>query len=940
MSSAAKLRFAGRATAVAASAALVITSFGPTAFAFTSPGSPTGAETAGAASIGLVDTDKSAEGTQGATIVTPGGTGQAMGDVHFVIPATWEAGDSYTFTLTPETVAGGAASAAGRVSFNSTPAVTFDAQAYAGDTHIADYSPTYSATGTAKTSSEAAGSVEAGKLTKYAPNGTSATTALTPDFSVTLSSSGGANFNDVVTIRFNNTSDPLSNTAKFVGTLRGKVDVGTAVSGDIQLTAAAVDGPGVGAGANVPVFMGDGATAPKNVTVPATVSQASLEVANGSVVADGTDQYVGPLTVTAAEGQTLTGGVATTLAGASFNTAVPVTATSYDAAGKVVETLTLKVGTGLAAQSLTATLTKAASKVVFTGAAVQAPSTTQKLTYTLSAAGGLSVPTGPLGPAAVHQLDIEAPEAVTVTQATASAIPTRLGGQDRYQTAVKIAEWELGTDENGPRGESDNVVIASGEGFADALSAGYLAVTKNAQLILTRQGQLPQTDVEFLKTYGAKNIFIVGGYGSVSKAVEDQLKSMQSYDVQSTVTSTSEVKTYGLTFDRPTNGFSLSTSQLTGILDSADADQGPITVTLTRQLGGNVASAADVALTGAGAADWTVAAVNVPAGQAGTVTLENSDGKQVTLNVPAASTGGTATSTFNTTSFNAVQTTQTTATPGVAGDASTAQGDARKVVPLQANLTVTRLAGADRFETNKKVNMYAAATATNPVGTTVPEYGKPARKTAILANGMAPWDALAAGPLVGNQADDARFPIPVILTRGEDTMTQFAADQIGQLDIKHLLFVGGKGVLPDALASESTGRGVSVNRLGGDTRWATAKAISDFAMKDATVSATNAAPGFGFSDYVFAPFLANGGSLDGNMSSAVARNAWADALAVGPTAARTHRIVALTDSESLPQDTKDLLSTNAAALNPVIALGLGGAVSTTVVNQANAAVAD
>lgn len=921
MNSAAKLR--KRSVATLAASALIIGGIAPAAFAFTAPPSaPNSSDDAGAASIGLVDSDPSEAGTQGAQIVTPGGSGQDMGEVRFVIPATFEQGDSYTFKI-------GASSPSAltdRTSFSSTPAVAFDPQAYDSTTHVADYSSTYSAAGTEKTSSEAAGSTEGGKLTKYVPDNTTKMAANAPQFDVALSSSGGNNYNDQVTITFRNNSDPGSNTAKFIGSLRGKIDVGTTVTGDIPLSVSSADGAGGGSG-NDPAFFGD-STANRNVTYPATVSGASLEVASGNVVADGTDQYVGPITVQAANGSNLGGTVRTELSPstATFVTPGSVTATAYDSTGKVVATPTVTVG----ANSLEVTgLANTVTKVVFSGMAVTAPNGATRLTYTLTSAGNAIIPTGNLGGVSAnrHQLDIKAPKAVTVTQGTATENPTRLGGQDRYQTAVKLAEWDLGTDVLGPKGESDNVVIASGEGFADALSSGYLAATKNAKLILTRQGSLPQTDIEFLKTYGAKNIYIVGGYGSVSKAVEDQLKGMQSYDVQAEGQTVATQRTVHDGTISAGNGATLSAPiTYTG---EATAPT-PVINTAYTDVAGDSTTPYELSGITSGTAGYTVTSVNTTAG---TATLTTPWGDTATVTVPT-SNATVATVARSLTVADATR--QITTTVNQPGDVDAAQGTARKVVPLQANLTVTRLAGADRFETNKKVNMYAAETATNPVGITVPEYGKASRKTGILANGMAPWDALAAGPLVGNA--DGQNPIPVILTRGGDTMTQYAADQIGQMDIKHLLFVGGKGVLSDALISEGNTRGITVNRLGGNTRWETARAVSEFALKAGVVSATNTAPGFGFGNTVSSPFLANGGSMDGNTGSKVAQGAWADALAAGPVAANNRMIIALTDSEKLPEETKAMLTKARAQLKTVLAIGLGGVVSTNVVNAANDAV--
>lgn len=943
MSSAAKLRKYGRGTATVAAAALVMTSFGPTAFAWQS--STAGAsDTAGNASIGLVDTDQAKEGTQGATAVSPAGSGQAVGDVRFVLPSTWAVGDTVSFTLAADGVGstpadgvpdGNPSAISDAVVFSSTPAISIDPQAYASDTHVADYSQTYVAPGAAKTSSEKDGATEGGKLTKYVANGTTTGPALAPDFEVLpLDSSGGTgNGLNRVTIRFKNNSAGNNATAKYIGTLRGiKVDVGSNVAGQIALTASAT-------GTNPPAFTGDAGATSRATTYVAAVFAASLNVTNGTVVADGSQQNVGPFTVAAASGKTLgASAVSVGINGATFVNK-KVTATAYNAANAVVSTGDATVGANSLSYTPSGGNAANTTKVVFTDAMVNAPTTATAISYSLLAAGSIATPGATMVVGANgHQLDIKTTAGITQTDSTATSLPDRIGGQDRYQTAVKIAERALGTDAKGPKGESDNVVIASGEGFADALSAGYLAATKNAQLILTRAGSLPQTDVEFLKTYGAKNVFIVGGTGSVGKAVEDQLRGMQSYDVQSATTSTSTSTTYSAKFGTVTGaGTGLTATTVSGL--TTQPATGDVIVTVSD--GGTSGDAATVNVTGAGGAGWaasTTSTVNTNDNgfTAGVVTLTR-EGKTVKFNIPSVATAaGSSVTTIPQTS-----TTDVTATPGAGSTSGAdAQGADRKIVPLQANLTVTRLAGGDRFETNRRVNEYAGATSVNPIGQTIPEYGKPYAKTGLVVNGMAPWDALAAGPLVSKTGSMVtKFPLPVILTSGS-TLNANARTQMQTLDVQRAVFIGGSGVLPDSLMGEADKLGAYSSRLAGADRWGTAKAVAEFALNSDVPSTTNRFPGLNFKASATNPILANGGSMNGDMASAVARGAWADALAAGPMAAKASRLIALTDSRSLPGTTKDMLSANKAAfLVPVLAVGLGDVISTETIAAANAAIA-
>ncbi|KZL90206.1 cell wall-binding repeat-containing protein [Clostridium magnum] len=100
----------------------------------------------------------------------------------------------------------------------------------------------------------------------------------------------------------------------------------------------------------------------------------------------------------------------------------------------------------------------------------------------------------------------------------------RLWGSDRYETATKVAQ-------TGWTSTSDYAVIASGEGYADALCAAPLAKANNAPILLTQNGDLNANALSELKRLNVKHAFIVGGTGVVSQNVEDKIKA-QVGDVQ------------------------------------------------------------------------------------------------------------------------------------------------------------------------------------------------------------------------------------------------------------------------------------------------------------------------------------------------------------------------------------------------------------------------
>ncbi|WP_186431527.1 cell wall-binding repeat-containing protein [Clostridium sp. BSD9I1] len=87
----------------------------------------------------------------------------------------------------------------------------------------------------------------------------------------------------------------------------------------------------------------------------------------------------------------------------------------------------------------------------------------------------------------------------------------RIGGQDRYATSTKIAE-KLGT--------VNEAMLASGEGYADALSAAPVAAVKGIPVLLTKAGELPKATSDYIKAQGIKKTFVVGGAASISDKVK------------------------------------------------------------------------------------------------------------------------------------------------------------------------------------------------------------------------------------------------------------------------------------------------------------------------------------------------------------------------------------------------------------------------------------
>ncbi|MDA8441820.1 MAG: cell wall-binding repeat-containing protein [Peptococcaceae bacterium] len=96
--------------------------------------------------------------------------------------------------------------------------------------------------------------------------------------------------------------------------------------------------------------------------------------------------------------------------------------------------------------------------------------------------------------------------------------PERMGGSDRYATAVKIAASYFADGAN-------TVVLTRGDIAADALTAGPLARHYHGPLLLTPKDNLPAQVLTELKNLRTQTVYIVGGVGAVSERVAAEITS-------------------------------------------------------------------------------------------------------------------------------------------------------------------------------------------------------------------------------------------------------------------------------------------------------------------------------------------------------------------------------------------------------------------------------
>lgn len=100
----------------------------------------------------------------------------------------------------------------------------------------------------------------------------------------------------------------------------------------------------------------------------------------------------------------------------------------------------------------------------------------------------------------------------------------RIFGQDRFETAAEVA--------NDGWGYSDEIILATGRSFPDALAAAPLAIDRDAPILLTEKDSIPSSVLEAIDELEVEKVTIIGGTKAVSKTVEDYLSYNLDLDVE------------------------------------------------------------------------------------------------------------------------------------------------------------------------------------------------------------------------------------------------------------------------------------------------------------------------------------------------------------------------------------------------------------------------
>ena len=346
---------------------------------------------------------------------------------------------------------------------------------------------------------------------------------------------------------------------------------------------------------------------------------------------------------------------------------------------------------------------------------------------------------------ATFDSDVNKPT-LAVPFSLAVAVPQRVGGADRFETAAKIAS-NLSC--------GDYAVIASGTSDSDALSANYLAGrlarwTGNDVPVLLTGASVPEFTRTALRNLGVKNVYIVGGTAAVSKAVADEIDALNAFECGGSIP---------------------SSEQTLGVVRIAGATR--------YETNRAVVGAGSAFNTGSMALDpflqtkWLQPAKKTAILATGTNFADALAAGPVTYRegFPLVLTDGTAAS-LTASAKAALVENDITQVLVLGGTAAIKAEVATELTGM--GIQVLRIEGADRYATATKLADFARLTSPSPLqvdGGLGWSYS-----TVLLASGTTFADALAAGPWGGDRA------WPIVLTTqavlAGNTQTWLAANRV------------------------------------------------------------------------------------------------------------------------------------------------------------------
>lgn len=161
---------------------------------------------------------------------------------------------------------------------------------------------------------------------------------------------------------------------------------------------------------------------------------------------------------------------------------------------------------------------------------------------------------------------------------------TRIYGQDRYETDIKVAEKLYNISE---------LAIVTGEDYADALSIAPIAAKKNMPIILTKHNEIPAIVKAYINSHSISKIYVIGAGSSIDSNL---LTTLNYFNVEQ-INGEDKYKRNLALIDRFKDDLDLSTIYAATGEDFADALSGSVLASTTSSpmllVGANLSSQND-----------------------------------------------------------------------------------------------------------------------------------------------------------------------------------------------------------------------------------------------------------------------------------------------------------------------------------------------------------
>lgn len=95
----------------------------------------------------------------------------------------------------------------------------------------------------------------------------------------------------------------------------------------------------------------------------------------------------------------------------------------------------------------------------------------------------------------------------------------RMGGADRYETAVMVARRVVSEGMAG-----STILLTTGENYPDAISAG--GWQGNAAVVLTKRSVIPPSSLELLRESWVREVFVIGGPSVIDDSIVERLRTL------------------------------------------------------------------------------------------------------------------------------------------------------------------------------------------------------------------------------------------------------------------------------------------------------------------------------------------------------------------------------------------------------------------------------